>query len=138
MSADYAVAGKVPVPCWQGPCPECGGEATYKWQPIADGRRQIRASCRSCNRFLGFAPHSPPFTLHANAARLAQDAEVWPAEALLALEKELQTLAKDRPGDPSDNVLHVGEQLLAVLRERPKTTVWIGVTDGEAGDAEAD
>jgi hypothetical protein len=55
-------------PCWAGPCPRCGGPATYNWQEIRDGRRQVRASCRQCGTWLGFAPQREPYIGLANAA----------------------------------------------------------------------
>jgi len=49
------------APCWAGPC-GCGGPVVYRWQQFRDGRRQIRASCERCDRWLGFAPIREPYT----------------------------------------------------------------------------
>jgi hypothetical protein len=56
------------TPCWARPCPSCGGQPVYHWQEIADGRRQIRATCGRCERWLGFAAVRPPYTTAADAA----------------------------------------------------------------------
>jgi hypothetical protein len=49
-----------PRAIWQGPCHRCGGPVGYRWQEIADGRRQVRASCGRCGLWLGFAPQIEP------------------------------------------------------------------------------
>jgi hypothetical protein len=59
------------APCWARPCPSCGGQAAYCWQQISDGRRQIRASCARCAKWLGFAAVRPPYTTAADAAASA-------------------------------------------------------------------
>jgi hypothetical protein len=42
-----------------GVCPGClTQEVRYRWAYIADGRRQIRAECVKCDRFLKWARHT--------------------------------------------------------------------------------
>jgi len=65
-----------------------------------------------------------------NTARLAEDGELYPAEALGALEKELKRLGTVKPGDPAEDAQHVSEQLLAVVKDRPKGCIAIIITDG--------
>jgi hypothetical protein len=61
------------APCWARPCPGCGGLPAYRWQRIADGRRQIRASCERCGRWLGFAPVRTPYTAEADTAEREEE-----------------------------------------------------------------
>jgi hypothetical protein len=55
------------------------------------------------------------------------------ADALEQLEAELTRTLQERPGDPSGDVLGVGERLLGALRQRPPGTVALIVTDGVSG-----
>ncbi len=44
----------------KGICPSCvTDEVRYEWEYIAAGRRQIRAECAACRRFLHWAPQTP-------------------------------------------------------------------------------
>lgn len=65
---------------------------------------------------------------------LAHYGENHPQAALATLEKELASALVDSPGNPSDDVLHVGTRLLAELRERPRGADALVVTDGTSGD----
>jgi hypothetical protein len=46
-------------------CKNCGSvDLTVSWQPMAGGRRAIRADCQGCGRYVGYLPQTP-----ANVAR---------------------------------------------------------------------
>ncbi len=57
-----------PPPCVPA-CP-CGAPDDFRiyWQSTRDGRRQLRADCARCGRFLSYLPHRPPFIALADAA----------------------------------------------------------------------
>jgi hypothetical protein len=59
-----------PPPTPEPACHWCGfdGEMNYGWMQDRLGRRQIRRTCGSCDRRLGFAPQEPPYTNMADAA----------------------------------------------------------------------
>jgi hypothetical protein len=67
--------------------------------------------------------------------RLAEDGECWPLDEL---EDELRRLAKKPPGNPSADVRGVTQRLLEVLGEKPEGADSAVISDGEAGDADAD
>src|SRR5215831_16268213 len=73
---------------------------------------------------------------YPNVVRLAQDGELWPAEALAGLEEELKRLGKAGKGKPRQNVRHVSARLLKLLGDRPEGCVGLIITDGEAGGDE--
>src|SRR5262249_45944453 len=48
-------------------CDRCDDEWTeLSWHELGDGRRQIRATCRFCYKFVGFVPQTPRNVALAN------------------------------------------------------------------------
>src|SRR5262245_27206176 len=51
-------------------CQRCGArEARLYWQQTADGNRRVRAECRRCQNFAGWAPQTPANVAEADAAQ---------------------------------------------------------------------
>lgn len=69
------------------------------------------------------------------AARLAEDGELYPAEALDALESQLDEALHGRHKAPP-HVNAITAALLAALRARPDDTVAILISDGTPGGDE--
>jgi uncharacterized protein (DUF3820 family) len=70
-------------------CPE--GAVAFAWAEDSRGRKRVRASCATCDTFLGTPPSRPPFsTLASNAASAAPVLDV-----LLACEAAGVQLASD-------------------------------------------
>lgn len=51
-------------------------------------------------------------------------------DSLAALESELRRALRDKPNDPSDEVLSVAHRLLVIVEQRPEGAFWLVVTDG--------
>jgi hypothetical protein len=44
------------------PCPRCGcADPRYRWSPMCDGRKHLRAECSACGRFIKFVPQTAEF-----------------------------------------------------------------------------
>jgi hypothetical protein len=71
VGAELARRGvAAPPPPAPKPEPVCcpGAGLNYEWAEDRLGRRQVRRTCRRCNRPLGYAPRVPPFTDWADRA----------------------------------------------------------------------
>jgi hypothetical protein len=55
-------------------CPHCGAAAlpTVTWQACGDGRRQVRADCQVCGRFLRALPRTAANVERADTADVVQ------------------------------------------------------------------
>jgi hypothetical protein len=71
-------------------------------------------------------------------AELIEEGGLTSAEDIAALEAELTSALKEKPGKPTADVLNTARRLLEQLKTRPEGTNELAMSDGTEGDGDDD